>query len=125
MSSNDSDDVDMNSVEFTLGDTYDDLVDIKKQRVDEVKKLMTIINNNEAKALRPDVTPDEIRQKRLKFMQSMEKLVLKEQPKDDPIPNTPDFYAAALKDLEKEVHKMQELEKMTDEEIAEIQADIN
>lgn len=125
MSSNDSDDIDMRSEVFTLEDTYDNLVDIKNQKVNEMKKLITVINNNEARPLPLDITPDEIRQKRLKYMESVQKFVSQEQPKDGPVILTLDFYTVALRELESEIHKMQELEKVTDEEIAEIEADIS
>lgn len=124
MSSNDTNDIDMNSVGFTLDDAFEDLNDIKHQRVCEVKKLMTVINNNEARTLRPDITPAEIKQKRLKYMQSVQKFISKESPNYLPIPDTPDYYNDTLIDLENEVRKMQELEKLTDQEIAEIEADI-
>ena len=124
MSSNDSDDVDMSSVEFTLEDTYEHLSEVKNENKKEVVELMNIVKNNEARTLGPNVTCEEIRLKRMKFIRSMEKFVANEQPTDLPIPNTLDIYINTVKELEDEVRTMEDLSKMSNEEISEIERDI-
>ncbi|XP_008215114.2 uncharacterized protein LOC100117389 [Nasonia vitripennis] len=118
------DDADMSSVEFTLEDTYEHLKDVKCEKEQEVKELIDIVQNNKVRTLQPNVTPEEILLKRYKFAQSLAKFVAQEQPKDLSIHNTPDFYSGALKGLEDEVQAMEELDKITDEEIAELESDI-
>ncbi|OXU26447.1 hypothetical protein TSAR_012031 [Trichomalopsis sarcophagae] len=124
MASNDEDDVDMNLVEFTLEDTYDHLKDLKHEREQKIKKMIDIIKNNEVRKLEPTTPAEEIRLKRFQFVQSMRKFVALEQPQNLPVPNTPDFYTDALKELEDEVYAMEELDKITDEEIADLETDI-
>lgn len=118
------DDADMSSVEFTLEDTYEHLKDVKCEREQEIKELIDIVQNNEVRTLEPNVTQEEILLKRFKFAQSLAKFVAQEQPKELSVPNTPDFYSDALKGLEDEVHAMEELNKIADEEIAELERDI-
>ncbi|XP_058805592.1 uncharacterized protein LOC131672408 isoform X2 [Phymastichus coffea] len=121
---NEEDDIEMSSVEFTLEDTYEHLKDLKTEREQEVIKLMNVLKNNEVRTLGPHITPEEIRKKRLKFVYSMAKLVEKEQPKDFPISGTPDFYNDALKELEDEVQSQAKLEKFIDADIEDIEKDI-
>lgn len=125
MALNDGDDVDINIMEFTLEDTYEHLKDLKYEREQKIKKMIDIIKNNEVRKLGPNTAAEEIRLKRFRFVQSMGKFTTLEQPENLPISNTPDFYANALKELEDEVHAMEELDKITDEEIAELQTDVS
>ncbi|KAL7305925.1 hypothetical protein TKK_0001401 [Trichogramma kaykai] len=122
MTSNSStiEDVDMDDVEFTLKDTFEHLMEERQERITQVKKLMEIIKNNEAKTIESNVTPAEIRRKRLKFVQSMTKIVSQEQPKDLPLPSTSDMYIDALTVLEKEVEKVEELNQIAKQENEEL-----
>lgn len=124
MSSNNEDDVDMESSSFTLEDTYKRLLAVKEERAEEVKALISIVQNNDVKTFKPDVTPEEIQRKRLKFIQSMGKFVAQEQPKDLPVLDTPDFYANTLSELEDEVRAMKELHVSVDKEIEELESDV-
>ena len=121
--SNNEDDIDI-SQEFTLEETYKHLKKLKIEGEQEIKQLMNVIQNNEVKTLGPNITPEEIKVKRLKFIESMHKFISEEQPKDLLVPSTPDYYTNVLQSLEDEVHTMEELDKMTDEEISELEKDI-
>ncbi|XP_011495525.1 PREDICTED: uncharacterized protein LOC105360331 [Ceratosolen solmsi marchali] len=120
-----SESIDISSIEFTLEDTYEHLKDIKKERELEIQQLMNIIKNNEIRTLDSNITPEEIRYKRAKYVQSLDKYVKLEQPRDLPIVNTADFYTSVLKDLEDEVTTSEELNEAADEEIKELESDIN
>jgi hypothetical protein len=119
-----SDSIDVSSIEFNQEDTYEHLKEVKKEREMEIIKLMKIIQNNEFHTLNPNVTPEEIRNKRAKFAQSLNKYVKEEQPKDFPILKTPEFYTDVLNDLKNEVGTISELDKAMDEEIKELEIDI-
>ncbi|XP_014211642.1 uncharacterized protein LOC106641662 [Copidosoma floridanum] len=125
MASNTDVDMDSSSIEFTLTDTYEHLKEVKHEKEQEIKKLINIVKNNQVQTLGPNVTSEQIRQKRLKFVQSVQKFITEKQPKDLPIPLTNDFYANAVQEIDAEVSAIGELHKNTDEEINEIISDIN
>ncbi|KAJ8687986.1 hypothetical protein QAD02_023781 [Eretmocerus hayati] len=122
--SSSGDSVASGSDKSTLEDFLESLKNLKEEKEREIFKLMGVVKNNEVKTIGPDVTPEEIRFKRLRYIQSMAEVVAEEQPQYIAMPNTHDAYADALNDLEEEVQSTLQLEKSVDEDIAELEASI-
>lgn len=105
--------------------TFEHLKEVKHEREQEVKRLMVIVANNQIQTLDPETTPELIRAKRLKFIQSMQKLIDQKQPRDLVNTNSDYIYHDAVKDIENEIFSMNEIYKNTCQEVDEIQSDIH
>lgn len=112
-------------MEYTLEDALAALQDTQRERQQEIEDLGSVILNSGPAALSRSATPEEIQTKQQRMRHSLLNQVLKEGPRDYPVPKTSDLHVEALRELEEEVWNAQQLFEKTKAHLADINEDIS
>ena len=107
-----------------MEDAFEELQDRQRERQQEVEDLAAVILNSGPVALSRSATVEEIQSKQQKMCHCLLKQVLKEEPRDYPVPKTSDLLVEALRELEEEVRNAQRLFEKTKAHLEDINEDI-
>lgn len=102
-------------------DIYEYLKEIQKEMQSEIDKLTEKIRNNPSSSLNRDIIKDDIIKKRLQFVESLKRLILKENPKNY---LNLDMHSAVIQNLENDVHNMTTLENYMNDELSRIKNEV-
>ncbi|XP_076683860.1 uncharacterized protein LOC143376941 [Andrena cerasifolii] len=112
-------------MEYTLEDAFAALQDTQRERQQELDDLVAVILNSGPVAVSRSVTPEETQSKQQRMRQCLLNQVLKEVPRDYPVPETSDLHVEALRELEEEVRNAQQLFEKTKAHLEDINEDIS
>ena len=96
-------------MEYTLEDALATLQDTQKERQQEIEDVLSVILNSGPVALNRSATPEEIQSKQQRMRHCLLNQVVKEEPRDYPVPETSDLHVEALRELEEEVRNALQL----------------
>lgn len=109
----------------SLQETYEHLKEIQKEMQSKIDELTEAIKNNPGLSLNANTTEDDIIEKRLRFYASLKKLILKENPKNYPLPASEDIHVTAVKNLEKEVSNSSALVDDMNKELSRLKTEVS
>lgn len=97
------------NMEYTLEDAFETLKDAQAERRKEIEDLINAISNNDPVAFNKSCSPEDVRTKQHKLCKNLVNQVIREEPKDYPVPKTSDLHVQVLRELEEETRNAQRL----------------
>ncbi|XP_076237426.1 uncharacterized protein LOC143181094 isoform X2 [Calliopsis andreniformis] len=112
-------------MEYTLEDAWGTLKDNEEERQYEIENLVRLIVNSGSVSANQIGEAEEIRKKQHKLCHNLVNQVVKEEPRDYPVPKTSDLIVEAVIQLEKEVHSVYRVHENMEAMLSEIKEDIS
>ncbi|XP_076652007.1 uncharacterized protein LOC143358613 [Halictus rubicundus] len=112
-------------MEFTLENTADMLKDTWMERVKQIEALVKKMSELDPSSFKDSSGSEEIETKQNKMCYSLLKEVVQEEPRNYPLPGTPDLEVDVMRELEEQVRRSKDLRESLKKRLSSIQEDIS
>ncbi|XP_043475533.1 uncharacterized protein LOC122507084 [Leptopilina heterotoma] len=106
-------------------DTYEYLKEVQREMQSEIDELTEAIKNNPSSSLNSNTTNENIVEKKLRFFESLKRLILMENPKNYLETESKDIYTTAVKNLQEEHQNMSTLLDNLNKELSRLKSDVS
>lgn len=113
------------NIKLSPQDTYEYLKEVQREMQSEIDELTEAIKNNPSSSLNSNTTNENIVEKKMRFFESLKRLIQMENPKNYLETESKDIYTTAVKNLEEEYQNMNTLLDNLNKELSRLKIDVS